>query len=413
MSARTQARQPEGIPTGGQFAPDAHTEPALVLAAPRGYDPEDVALGILEDLRKLPVEWTRELYYGTHKAVQDGETTYEEFLDGLIAKNHGGRCKRHEYDRFDTERYCHDCLTSLMVEARTNDKPLPVPLTAPPGPADRVYLDETDTSTEDFHSEHSSTTSTIMSGDEKFYAAVRRMYNAPADAPVEIVQEEWRDWQNYTEESGTTIKVNCDGKTHEFEGGLGELMRAMDKELHPEPREMALRFMRADSAKRPLLNGIAAVYLRNGDYGTPRPVFGKIRNVFLGGSEASMDFLHTDGRQEYLRFNQVVSILETDQSSEYNEDPNILPASAARPGTVIEKSIEPYGGKREVRAIVTTAELDAQVRGYLHVDDPAAGVTVRHEKVDFYGIEEKFVLNCDGKETSFSSLEAFLREVAN
>jgi hypothetical protein len=94
-------------------------------------------------------------------------------------------------------------------------------------------------------------------------------------------------------------------------------MQALDR-AEQDPQAMALRFMQAARAERPLLHGIAAVYLSKGEYSDPVPVFGKIRNVF-SGHDASMDFLHTDGRQEYLRFNRVVAILETDQSSEYNE----------------------------------------------------------------------------------------------
>lgn len=33
-----------------------------------------------------------------------------------------------------------------------------------------------------------------------------------------------------------------------------------------------------------------------------------------------MDFLHVDGPQEYLEFNRVAAILETDQSSEFVKD---------------------------------------------------------------------------------------------
>jgi hypothetical protein len=317
----TQAFDPALHPRAGDgtFSETYHPEGTVTLAAPapRTYDPEEFLVGGLEDLRHLPVEWTRELYYGTRKAVQAGETTYEEFLDGLLAKNHGGRCKKHEFDRFDTERYCHDCLTSFMVEARTNPKPLPSPRGVVPVRQEnhRLTGQEIDYSyDEEFRVTN---TTTKMTGDEQFEAAVRRMFKAPADAAVEVIQEETESGTEWTRESSTEITVKC-GDREAVYNYMGDLMKALDQ-AEQNPQAMALRFMRADSGERPLLNGIAAVYLSKGDYSDPVPVFGKIRNVFSGGREPSMDFLHIDGRQEYLKFDRVVSILETDQSSDYDE----------------------------------------------------------------------------------------------
>jgi hypothetical protein len=313
-------RQPAGIPAGGQFATTAHAEPGITLTAPRGYDPEAVAKGILNDLRQIPESWTRELFYGTVNAVQAGETSYEEFLDGLLAKNHGGRCKKHEFDRFDTERYCNACHVSFMVEARTNPKPLPVPRGVIPVRQENYPLDEQQLSHDYDEEFRVSNTTTKMTGDERFEAAVRRLFKAPADATVEVIQEENESGTDWTRETSTEITVKCDGREAKY-AYLGSLMKALDQ-AEQNPQAMALRFMRADSGERPLLNGIAAVYLHKSEYSDPVPVFGKIRNVFAGGSEPSMDFLHLDGRQEYLKFNRVVAILETDQSSEYNESGN-------------------------------------------------------------------------------------------
>ncbi|QYF88502.1 hypothetical protein [Arthrobacter sp. PAMC25284] len=95
-------------------------------------------------------------------------------------------------------------------------------------------------------------------------------------------------------------------------------MQALDRKDR-NPEAMALRFMRAVDGERPLLQGVAAVYLDRGEYSDPAPVFGKIRNVF-SGHDASMDFLYLDGRQDFIHFNRVVAILETDQSSVYEED---------------------------------------------------------------------------------------------
>lgn len=303
----------------GTFSETYHPEGTVTLAAPapRTYDPEDVAVGILEDLRQLPVEWTRELYFNTRKAVQAGETTYEEFLDGLLAKNHGGRCKRHEFDPFDTERYCHDCLTSFMVEARTNPKPLPTPRGVTPVRQEHHHLTGQELSSDyddEFRIQH---TTRKMSGDEQFEAAVRRLFKASDDAVVEVIEEETESGTEWTRETSTEITVKCGDRTATYEY-MGSFMKALDQ-AEQDPQAMALRFMRATSGERPLLNGIAAVYLHKSEYSDPVPVFGKIRNVFAGGREPSMDFLHLDGRQEYLKFNRVVAILETDQSSDYDE----------------------------------------------------------------------------------------------
>jgi hypothetical protein len=316
--SRTQARQPEGIPVGGQFAPDAHAEPSLALAAHRGYDPETVAKGILNDLRQIPEGWTRELFYGTVNAVQAGESSYEEFLDGLIANNRDGRCKRHEYSpRHSPEEYCNDCHVSFMVEARTNPKPLPVPRGVIPVRQENHHLDEQQLSYDYDEEFRVSNTTTKMTGDERFEAAVRRLFKAPADATVEVIQEETESGTDWTRETSTEITVKCDGREAVYQY-MGSFMKALDQ-AEQNPKAMALRFIRADSGERPLLNGIAAVYLHKSEYSDPVPVFGKIRNVFAGGSDPSMDFLHLDGRQEYLKFNRVVAILETDQSSEYDE----------------------------------------------------------------------------------------------
>jgi hypothetical protein len=311
------ARHPKGIPAGGQFAPDAHAEPALALAAPRSYDPEAVAMGILNDLRNIPEGWTRELFYGTHQAVQTGETTFGKFLDGLIAKNHGGRCERHEHDAdHSPERYCNDCHVAFMVEARTNPKPLPSPRGIIPVRQVNHHLESQQLSYDYDEELRVSNTTTKLTGDEKFEAAIRRMFKAPADAPVEVIQEDTESGTDWTRETSTEITVKCGDREAVYEY-MGSLMKALDQD-EQDPQAMALRFMRATDGERPLLLGVAAVYLHKGEYSDPVPVFGKIRNVF-SGRDACMDFLHVDGRQEYLKFNRVVAILETDQSSEYDE----------------------------------------------------------------------------------------------
>jgi hypothetical protein len=315
------SRQPAGIPAGGQFAPSAHAEPGITLAPPRSYDPAQVAKGILNDLRDIPERWTSELFYSTHKAVAAGDTTFEKFLDGLIAKNHGGRCERHQHDPgHSPERYCNDCHVSFMVEARTNPRPLPSPRGVIPVRQENHHLKEQEISSHfDPEMGYSNTTSK-MTGDERFEAAVRRMFKAPADATVEVIQEESESGTGWTRECSTEITVKCGGRDAKY-AYMGSLMKALDQ-AEQDPQAMALRFMRATSGERPLLNGIAAVCLYKGEYSNPEPAFGKIRNVFSGGMEPSMDFLHLDGRQEYLQFHRVVAILETDQSSIYDESSN-------------------------------------------------------------------------------------------
>lgn len=311
-------RQPAGIPAGGQFAPSAHAEPGITLTAARGYDPEAVAKGILNDLRDIPERWTSELYYDTHHAARAGKVSYAKFLDGLIAKNRNGRCERHEHDpRHSPEEYCNDCHVAFMVEARTNPKPLPLPRgVIPVGPVSH-FLESQQLSYDYDEDTRVSNTSTKMTGDEKFEAAVRRMFNAPADATVEVIDEETEHGTDWTREASNEITVKCDGRVAVYEH-MGSFMTALDQ-VERNPQAMARRFMRSTEGERPLLVGVAAVYLRNGDYGTPKPVFGKIRNVFSGGIDPCMDFLYLDGRQDYLGFDRVVAILETDQSSEYDE----------------------------------------------------------------------------------------------
>lgn len=301
----------------GKFSEVHHPEGTVALAAPPSYDPEQVAKGILNDLRDIPERWTSEMFYATHEAARSKKVSFTEFLDGLIAKNHGGRCERHEHDvDHSPERYCHDCHIAFMVEARTNPKPLPSPRGVIPVRQQSHHL-----ATEQLNRDYDPTTKVEVTtskktGDEKFEAAVRRLFDAPDDAAVEVIEEETEAGTDWTRESDTEITVKCGAREAVYDG-LGDLMRALDR-TEQDPEAMALRFMRATEGERPLLLGIAAVYLYRGEYSDPTPVFGKIRNVF-SGRDASMDFLHVDGRQEYLSFDEVVTILETDQSSEYDE----------------------------------------------------------------------------------------------
>lgn len=205
-----------------------------------------------------------------------------------------------------------------MVEARTNPKPLPVPRGVIPVRQEHHRLAAEELSSDYDDEFRIQNTTRKMTGDEQFEAAVRHMFRAPHDAVVEVIEQETESGTDWTRETSTEITVKCGGREATYEY-MGSFMQALDRaELNPQA--MALRFMQSTTGERPLLQGIAAVYVSKGEFSDPVPVFGKIRNVFAGGSDPSMDFLHVDGRQEYLSFNRVVTILETDQSSEYDEE---------------------------------------------------------------------------------------------
>jgi hypothetical protein len=297
----------------GTFSTVHHPEGTVALAAPPAFDAEDVAKGILTDLRDIPAKWTSELYYDSHNAARAGKVSYPKFLDGLIAKNRNGRCERHEHvSDHSPERYCNECHVAFMVEARTNPKPLPVPRGVIPVRQQSHHLTSEQLNRDYDRGTKVEVTTSKKTGDEKFESAVRRMFNAPAGAPVEVIEEETEAGTDWTRESTSEITVKCDGREAVYDH-MGSFMRALDR-VDQDPQATALRW----SGEQPQLNGIAAVYVYNGD-ADPQPVFGKIRDVFTDDDiDACMDFLHLDGRQEYLEFDQVVSILETDQSSEYD-----------------------------------------------------------------------------------------------
>lgn len=313
-----ETRQPKGIPAGGQFAHHAHTEPALDLTAPRGYDPEAVAKGILTDLRDLTQMWSQDLYSSTHLAARSGKASYTEFLDGLIARNRGGRCEQHEHDPdHSPERHCRDCLVAFMVEARTNPKPDPVPRgVIPVRPVAHPLDSEQVSRTYDKVTKTGNTTIKVT-GDEKFEAAVRRLFDAPEGTPVEVIQEDCDYGTDWTRQTDSEITVKCGDRTAVY-GYLGALMQDLDRKDR-NPEAMAKRFTQDTDAERPLLQGTAAVYLYQDGHSDPVPVFGKIRDVFTDMTDPSMDFLHADGRQEYLHFDQVVAVLATDQTTETDE----------------------------------------------------------------------------------------------
>lgn len=315
------ARQPAGIPAGGQFAATSHAESDITLAQPPAYDPRTVARSILDDLRDTHTRWATVL---AEKAIADmraGKATHNTFLEGLMARNHGGKCSQHRSDTGFTAGSCRDCHVALMVEARTNPKPAPVPRGVVPARPSAYELESDHVSRDGDARGH--TTITRKTGDEKFEAAVRRLFEAPDDAEVEVIQEDLEYGTDWTRETSSEITVRCGDREASY-NYMGDLMRALDRRKD-SPHAMALRFMQASTAERPLLQGVAAVYLQRNEHADPEPVFGTVQNVYADGSSPSMVFMHTNGRQEYIEFSEVVAILETDQSIVFDE-------SSAAPG---------------------------------------------------------------------------------
>lgn len=313
---------PKGAPTGGQFAACDRPESEVSLPADTAQvlDSEKVMRRILDNIKAIPAVWAGDMYRSTHKSVSSGEKTWDEAMDELVATNNDGRCERHKDSpaQSSPESYCNECHVAFMVEAQINPKPLPVPVGGAVGAQTNHHLKPTGTSETEYTSENSSHTKEGMTGDEKFQAAIRRMFGAPADADVAVITEEWSNWTEYTEEHENSIEVTCDGVSRKYDD-MGALMRCLHNDQEDGPIAMALRFMRATEAKRPLLYGPAAVYLRTGPYSPPKPVFGKIHNVYSSGRHPQIDFMHPDGRREYLYINKIAAIRETDQSGIYHE----------------------------------------------------------------------------------------------
>lgn len=89
----TPARQPQGIPTGGQFAPTAHREAAVTLTAPERKNPEWYAAAAeltadgrsLEEARTgltalLALQTTRTLFNAAHQHLRSGNETTAAML---------------------------------------------------------------------------------------------------------------------------------------------------------------------------------------------------------------------------------------------------------------------------------------------------------------------------------------------
>lgn len=317
-AAAASARESARDKSNGRFSEQAQSEPTGV-ALGAGHDPVSVVHDVLVTIERdrTHLFWFR---LGFVKSLEEGEKTHRAVFQEMLEANHGGRCSRHkdEEAKHSPERYCDDCHLAFIVEARINPKPEPVPVSEPPVRPGRHFLRRGEQlGYEDLGHSQSKTTS-AMSGDEKFHAAARALLDAPADAEVKVEMEEWQDWSTYTGESSTSITVTAGDKSASFEH-MGALMKALDQAERPDVITMAMRFMQAVDAPRPLLHGPAAVYLNRGEYQTPEPVFGKVLNVFSQQRDPQILFIHMDGRKEFIYTQQILTIEETDQSAVYEE----------------------------------------------------------------------------------------------
>lgn len=312
MATTDPTRVSAGVPAGGQYTERSHGEPSVSLQP--GTDPHQQVDGIYAALRSQHSDMTtsvaKELLaiyrkHGADAALEEAKTY-----------SHGGRCKFHADRSASALGWCIECKIAYAVDAWTNPAPTPTPYGVQPGPEKQHRLTTFDTSVEDDEESSVRYETSGMSGDEKFEAAVRNLFSSPGAAPVTVFLKQETDYSQYTEEHTEEVEVQCGDATATF-SDLGHLMTELDRAERPSAESMALRFMRAVSAERPLLQGVAAVYLAKG-YGAPEPVFGQVLQVFSGGRQ-QIHLLHTDGRSEYISMSRIAAILETDQSSIYEE----------------------------------------------------------------------------------------------
>lgn len=254
------------------------------------------------------------------RSLAAGESTVAEILAELAANNSNGKCQRHEHNHGITASYCDGCLLALATEAAINPRPAPVPLGDRPRPGGGHVVEPGVTLSEYRDEEFgTSTTKKTMTGDESFEAAIRKMLGAPADAKV-TVTDETTESGDYTKEYYTEITVEAGGISTSFDG-LGALMRKLDEKDENGPTEMAMRLMQATDARRPLLSGPAAIYLKKDLYNGAEPMFAHVTQVFKSMQEPQIRLLHLDGREEYIHAASIAAITETDQTTIYEEKP--------------------------------------------------------------------------------------------
>ncbi|MCU6480173.1 hypothetical protein [Arthrobacter sp. A2-55] len=307
--------------TTGKFSTKAQSESTIQLAAKAPDDARrqlNAILTIWEGRYEMELSTRcREI----RKVIKEGGDPVAE-LEKLAKENVGGRCHTHagEPAQSSPDSWCKQCQCAFVIDGTLNPRPTPTVYGIPPRQPKTHHLARKQlVQVDDPENEHVTTTTTDLSGDKVFADAVRKAFKAPARTKVTVTEEMWEDFTNYTVESGTEITVQC-GKTTATYSDLGMLMRALDAAERPSTLDMARRFMRAADAPRPLLYGIAAVYMRGAGYSAPKPVFGKIHNVFSQGLNPSFEFMSTDGQRSYIEFSRVAAILETSDSGEYDEN---------------------------------------------------------------------------------------------
>lgn len=312
MSSQFEAAHPRDAGSG-RFDTKVHGESgvALVPAVPA----EEVIARAFDALESA---WApgHDYVRTTKQAIRAGRTAASDVLAD-IASWGSGVCSRHQsldHWGLPTASICEKCRIIMATEAVSQPRPAPVPTGPAPAyrnrePSPSEELDYT------FDEERgSSTTTTAMTGDESFETAVRRMLGAPEDAPVTVTDKTTESGDS-TREFYTEITVSAGSKTQTFEG-LGSLMRELVKTEPEGPMEMALRLMRANNARRPLLTGPAAIYRRQN---RTKPEFAHVVQVLPSGSDPRIQVLHLDGRMEFIYLGGIEAIHETDQTEIYEE----------------------------------------------------------------------------------------------
>lgn len=307
----------------GQFTPNIKAESDIALTP--SFTPEQSQRHVVRICELLDGRYRQDLSdmaRNIKRGISAGTTDAVTELQRLMEDNRDGRCITHtdKPAQSSPERYCTRCQIAAMVEGTVGDRPAPTVFGVQPTRPQQFFLKRTKSvQVEDPDNEHVITTTTDLTGDKPFAEAVRTMFGTKNQrTKVKVTEETWEDFTRFTTESDTTITVEC-GKQSASYQDTGALMRALDDSTRPDPITMASRFMQATDAPRPLLYGTAAVFIRSGGYSDPKPVFGKILNVFSQGSNPSFEFHGTDGTRQYIEFRRVAAILETSDSGEYVE----------------------------------------------------------------------------------------------
>ena len=299
----------------GKFEKKNFGEPDVSLSAPAVTAEEAVPAiiasldSLYEELNNIRRRWTN--------AMKVGDMSAAEVLAEMEAINVDGYCQDHPKHRNYgglTAVYCFQCRIAMATEHALRQGPEPVPVSRESVRARREPWPVTELDYTYDEDAGSSTTTTAMTGDEAFESAVRSMLGAPAGAEV-TVTDVTNEYGDYTKEYDHEITVKAGDRTATFDG-LGSLMRALDRKDPDGPLEMALRLMRAVDARRPLLSGPAAIYLKWGG----KPIIAHVTQVFQLRDTASIRVMGVDGREQYIESHTIAAITETDQTKIYEEE---------------------------------------------------------------------------------------------